>query len=353
MNMIKTELISIDPQNIQQDKLSCAAEIIRNGGLVAFPTETVYGLGADAMNEKAVLRIFEAKGRPSDNPLIVHVSSADEVPQLVQNIPEQARLLIDRFWPGPLTLVMKKSPAVPLSVTAGLDTVAVRMPSHPVALSLIKSAGVPIAAPSANRSGKPSPTAAAHVIEDLTGRVEAIIDAGSCNVGVESTVLDITNGKPIILRPGGVTHEQLRTVLGEVSLDPALLGKVSESVKPKSPGMKYRHYAPKAQVIVIEGDINPAADKIHELYNKYTSEGYRVGIMATDETQKLYPVPIIISAGSRKAPETIASSLFSVFREFDSLGVDIILSESVNTKGIGLAIMNRLKKAAGNNIIKV
>lgn len=349
---MKSEVIKIDKNDIDLYKLRYAAGIIKSGGLVAFPTETVYGLGADALNEEAVKSIFTAKGRPSDNPLIVHIADKSDVKRLVRGITSDAALLMDRFWPGPLTLVMDRSDEVPGIITAGLGTVAVRMPAHPVALALIKLSGLPVAAPSANISGKPSPTTAKHVIEDLSGRVDVIIDAGSCEVGLESTVLDITVQPPVILRPGGVTPAQLGQVIKDVGIDPALMQKVTGDVKPKSPGMKYTHYSPKADVVVVEGKPENIVRKISQLIEEYGSHGVKVGVLATDQTKDTYPPVEIISAGDRRNPETIAANFFRSLREFDERGVQLILAEAVENTGIGLAIMSRMNKAAGFNIIK-
>ncbi len=350
---MKTEIIRIDERNIDKSGIRYAAEVLRSGGLVAFPTETVYGLGANALNEEAVRNIFKAKGRPSDNPLIVHIADKRDVDKLVTCVPECAHILMQKFWPGPITLIMEKSVLVPLSVTAGLNTVGIRMPSNAVAHELIKESGVPVAAPSANTSGRPSPTNAAHVIEDLFGKVDVIIDAGSCSVGVESTVLDITSSPPVILRPGGITPEQLEEVLGQVNLDPAILNEVKRDFVPKAPGMKYKHYSPKGQVIIVEGALDAVVSKINELIAKYSSKGVRVGVMATDQTSSGYHGAEVISLGDRNNASEIAANLFKVLREFDEKDMEIILAESVSSSGIGLAIMNRLNKAAGYNIIKV
>lgn len=350
---MKTEIIKIDIQNIDKAGIRYAAEVLKSGGLVAFPTETVYGLGADALNEMAVSNIFRAKGRPSDNPLIVHISNKYDAEKLVAIVPACAHHLMDKFWPGPITLIMEKSPLVPLSVTAGLNTVAVRMPSHPVALALIRESGIPVAAPSANTSGRPSPTNANHVIEDLSSKVDVIIDAGSCNIGVESTVLDTTSTPPVILRPGGITLEQLEEVLGQVNVDPAIMSRRQGNFIPKSPGMKYKHYSPKGDVIIIEGALEAVVSKINELIDSYSSKGLRVGVMSTKQTSSYYGNAEVISAGDRDNPSEIAANLFRILREFDEKNIKVILAESVNSSGIGLAVMNRLNKAAGYNIIKV
>jgi L-threonylcarbamoyladenylate synthase len=350
---LKTEIIKIDAANIDMNKIAYAAGVIKSGGLVAFPTETVYGLGADALNQEAVKRIFEAKGRPADNPLIVHIADKSDVNKLVMDMPADAPYLIETFWPGPLTLVMKKSEIVPFIITAGLDSVAVRMPSHPVAMALISESGVPLAAPSANTSGKPSPTIPEHVIEDMSGKIDVIIEAGSTNVGLESTVLDLTITPPMILRPGGITPAQLLEVLKEVNIDPGLLNSNRKVMLPKSPGVKYRHYSPKADVIVVKGELDTVVGKINKLIKEYRQNNLKIGVLATEETKNLYCGVEVISAGSRNRPETIASNLFRALREFDNRQVDLILAEAVESSGIGLAIMNRLDKASGNNVIKV
>lgn len=350
---MKTEIISIDPLNIDTDKLSAAAASLGSGCLVAFPTETVYGLGANALDEKAVANIFKAKGRPSDNPLIVHISDKHDINKLARILPECTEKLIEAFWPGPLTLIVPRSAIVPDIVTAGLDTVAVRFPSHPVAAALIRLSGVPVAAPSANTSGRPSPTKAEHVIEDMYGKVEYIIDSGSVEVGLESTVLDITSDIPVILRPGKITREQLEAVLGKVDIDPSLVSKDTAVLKPRAPGMKYRHYAPKAKVIVVEGDTASVAEYINRASEEQRENGVLTGVMATDETVGLYKTGKIISLGSRKHPTDIAARLFDVLREFDTTDIQLIYAEAVEKKGIGAAIMNRLNKAAGNNKVSV
>ncbi len=350
---MKTEIIKIDVNNIENNKIAYAAEIIKKGGLVAFPTETVYGLGANALNPDAVKNIFKAKGRPSDNPLIVHISKIEQLNDLVIEVPSAVQKLISRFWPGPLTIILKRSCAVSDEITAGLDTVAVRMPSHPIALALINMSSCPIAAPSANSSGKPSPTRANHVIEDLKGKIDLIIDGGPTSVGVESTVLDMTSSQPVILRPGGITLEQLNEVLEHVLINVSEENNSSNSKVPRSPGLKYRHYSPKAKIIIVDGEPAKAVEKIKELAEVYEKENVKIGILATEQTKNLYNVPIVISMGDREKADIIASKLFNCFREFDHLGIQLILAESINEKGIGSAVMNRLIKASGHNIIKV
>ena len=350
----ETIIIKIDEKNIIDEALNIAAEMLRDGGLVAFPTETVYGLGANAIDERAVSEIFVAKGRPSDNPLIVHISDLSQLDELVIDIPQKAHILMEKFWPGPLTLLFKKSEIVPMVTSGGLPTVAVRMPDNEIALKLIEKANLPIAAPSANTSGRPSPTSAEHVIEDLYGKIDIVIDGGMTGVGIESTVLDLTCDVPMILRPGGVTIEDLVEVLGNVEYDPAI-ETLSSDLKPKSPGQKYRHYSPKANMEIFSGNIDSMVKNINKKINEYIKKGLNVGIMATDETINSYKLQDnvsenIISMGSRNKPNTIATNLFNVLRKFDKINVDIILSEGVEEVEIGKAIMNRMKKAAGGNI---
>lgn len=335
------------------EKLKAAAEILKAGGLVAFPTETVYGLGANALNEKAAKKIYEAKGRPSDNPLIAHVADFADIVPITSEIPEPGKKLADAFWPGPLTLVFPKSDKVPAGTTGGLDTVAVRMPSDPVAAALIRLSGVPIAAPSANTSGRPSPTTAQHVIQDMDGRIDMIIDGGPVGIGVESTIVDVTEKIPVLLRPGAVTVEMLRTVVGEVKIDPAILGPLSADVRPKAPGMKYRHYAPSAELTLFEGDIEHVIFEINSLAEGQRAAGKKVGIICTDETKNRYQADVVKSIGLRSKEETVAHNLYAVLRDFDDLGVDYIYSESFSTDHLGQAIMNRLKKAAGYKVLRV
>jgi len=351
--MKDTMIIGIDPNDIDNKLIKLCAKTLKKGGTVAFPTETVYGLGANALDSEAIKGIFLAKGRPSDNPLIVHVSKTEEILPLVKEIPQKVYSVMEKFWPGPLTIIFEKSNIVPHEISAGLSTVAIRMPSHPIAIKLIKECGLPIAAPSANISGRPSPTKADHVIKDLIGKVDIIISGGNCNVGVESTVLDMTGDTPIILRPGGVTKEMLEEVLGHVDIDSAAEDPNGAIETPKAPGMKYTHYAPKANVIIIQGQLDKSVDKINELKLNYEKENKKIGIICTDETSNKYEDCIVKSMGSRKHPETIAANLFKVLREFDETDVDIILSEAIDTVEIGQAIMNRLKKAAGYHIVQV
>lgn len=322
-----------------------AAKILKDNKVVAFPTETVYGLGANALSDEAVAKIFEAKGRPSDNPLIVHIATIDQLTNIAVDIPDIVQTLVTHFWPGPLTLVLKKKDqSVGEKVTAGLETVAVRMPDHPIALALLKAADLPLAAPSANLSGKPSPTSAKHVIDDLEGRIAGIIDGGATGVGLESTVLDCTEKIPIILRPGGVTKEQLEEVIGEVKMDRALL---EEGRAPKSPGMKYTHYAPIAPLVIVEG----SPQFIQTLVDKKTAEGLKVGVLTTEENKHYYKADAVLDCGKRSDLQSVASQLYDVLRTFDMTNVDFIYSEWFPQVGVGQAIMNRLLKAAGNQVI--
>ena len=351
--MKQTVVLKVDSQQPDIEKVRVAASIIREGGLVAFPTETVYGLGADALNSKAVVALFEAKKRPMDNPPIVHVENASDVYRLAKQVPPKADRLMKEFWPGPLTLVFKRSDAVPDVTVAGLDTIAVRMPQHAVALALIRESSRPIAAPSANLASKPSPTSADHVFDDLNGRIDAILDGGPTRIGVESTVLDLSVDPALVLRPGGTPLEALRRVLGDVKLHPFVAAEKELPIeKTRSPGMKHKHYAPNAQVIVVEGAIPAVLAKVKDLAESYRLKGVKVGVLATDETLAAYRADVVKSLGSRFNLAVVAQNLFSLLREFDSEGVDVIIAETVSTEGLGLAIMNRLRKASGYNIIK-
>jgi L-threonylcarbamoyladenylate synthase len=351
--MKQTVVLKVDSQQPDIENVRVAADIIRKGGLVAFPTETVYGLGADALNQKAVLALFKAKKRPMDNPPIVHVENVDDVYRLAEQVPPKADRLMRKFWPGPLTLIFKRSKIVPDVTVAGLDTIAVRMPQHAVALLLIKESKRPIAAPSANLAGKPSPTSAEHVFDDLNGRIDAILDGGPTRIGVESTVLDLSGDPPLILRPGGTPLEALRRVLGDVKLHPFVVAEKELSIeKTRSPGMKHKHYAPNAQVIVVEGGISEVITKVKELAESYRLKGVKVGVLATDETLAAYRADVVKSLGSRFNLAVVAQNLFRLLRELDAEGVDVIIAEGVPTEGLGLAVMNRLRKASGYNIIK-
>ena len=353
MKHMETIIKKIDRNQIDQVIMEEAGSILKNGGLVAFPTETVYGLGANALDEAAAKKIYAAKGRPSDNPLIAHVSCLEEIAPLVSNMPENGKKLAKAYWPGPMTMVFPKSAIVPYGTTGGLDTVAIRMPSDPIAAELIRLSGVPIAAPSANTSGRPSPTRADHVLQDMDGKIDAIIDGGPVGIGLESTIVDVTEEMPMVLRPGAITVEMLRETVGEVGIDPAILGPVSADVRPKAPGMKYRHYAPKADLAIVEGPEEAVVKKINELAAEAKAHGEQVGIIATDETKDRYPEGLVVSIGSRKEEETIAHHLYEVLRDFDQSAVRSIYSEAFYTPRMGQAIMNRLLKAAGHKIIQV
>ena len=344
---MKTKIIKINPKKIEISKIKKAAKILRNGGLVAFPTETVYGLGADALNPKAVKKIFETKGRPSDNPLIIHIANKEEIYRLIKELPKGTKTLMNKFWPGPLSLVLKKSKIVPEITTAGLDSVAIRMPANKIALSLIKETKMPIAAPSANLSGKPSPTRAERVISDLYGKIDAIINGGITKIGVESTVLDLTTNPPTLLRPGGISLEELEKILGKVKIHRLVKERKLKKIVVKSPGMKYKHYAPKAKIIVVEGKYERVKKKIQQLVNKYGKERKIVGVMTADEDHN-YKANVIKFMGNEF--NTIAKNLFNYFRDFDKEKVDIIIAEGVGDKGLGLAIMNRLKRASSKTI---
>lgn len=329
-----------------------AGEILKKGGLVAFPTETVYGLGADALNKEAAAKIYAAKGRPSDNPLIVHIADMDDLEQVAGVIPDEAYVLAKHYWPGPLTMIFEKTDIVPYGTTGGLDTVAVRMPSDPAALEVIRAGGGFIAAPSANTSGRPSPTTADHVEEDLSGKIDMILDGGAVEIGVESTILDMTVRPPMILRPGKVTKEMLEELIGEVSEDRAII-RPDSGIQPKAPGMKYRHYAPKADLSIIEGPMELVIEAINQMAANRIAQGYRVGIIGTEETVGRYRAGVVKSIGTRADEATVANHLYAILREFDNEEVDYIFSESFPASGIGNAIMNRLLKAAGHHVIDV
>jgi L-threonylcarbamoyladenylate synthase len=352
--MKKTLVLKVDLQKLEIEKIRMAADFIKKGGLVAFPTETVYGLGADALNPRAIVALFKAKRRPPDNPPIVHVADVKDVYKLAIEVSPKAEKLMKIFWPGPLTLILKRSEIVPDVTVAGLDTIAVRMPRHDVALALVRESGCPIAAPSANLAGKPSPTTAEHVLEDLDGRIDAVLDAGPTQIGVESTVLDITVDPPQILRPGGTPYEELKKVLGRVELHPVAVAEKELPVeKARSPGVKHKHYAPDADVIVVEGELSAVIGKVKELAESYMRKGSKVGVLATDETAAYYMADVVKSLGSRSSLVVIAKNLFKLLREFDLEGVDVIIAEGIPAEGLGLAVMNRLRKASGYNIIKV
>lgn len=353
MNMI-TKIVKMDSEAQNTEELEYAVNILKAGGLVAFPTETVYGLGANAMNPEASTKIYKAKGRPSDNPLIVHIAQVEDMEVLAKEIPQEAYQLARTFWPGPLTLILKKQDCVPKETTGGLDTVAIRLPANHIARELISKAGIFIAAPSANKSGKPSPTKAEHVIQDLDGEIDMIIDGGKATLGLESTIVDLSSGAPMILRPGCITKRMLENVIGVIDYDPAIMGKnVDPNMIPKAPGMKYRHYAPEGSLTIYEGEMAEVVKAINLIAKEKTQSGSRVGIIATDETKEYYHYGTVKSIGSRKEEATIAAGLYAVLREFDELHSEYIFSESFADNSLGQAIMNRLLKAAGYHIVKV
>lgn len=344
---MRTLVITQDENRIDERAIAQAGEIIKQGGLVAFPTETVYGLGGDGLNPESSRKIYEAKGRPSDNPLIIHIYRMEDLKTIVKEIPEDARKLAEAFWPGPLTMIMPKADCVPKETTGGLDTVAVRMPSHKVALAFIEAAGGFVAAPSANLSGKPSPTLAKYVVEDMDGRIDMIIDGGDIEIGLESTIVDLTGDAPMILRPGYITLDMLQDVLGEVTCDPTLLDGDCKD-RPKAPGMRYRHYAPKGDMLIVEGSPDKVIKEINLLVEESRKNGFKTGVIATSENADKYKADVIKVVGSRNEETAIAASLYRILREFDDEEVDAIYSESFATDGIGQAIMNRLLKAAGH-----
>ena len=351
----KNNINTIISDGNDNEAISKASKILKNGGLVAFPTETVYGLGADALNEEAAAKIYAAKGRPSDNPLIVHIADKDSVYELATEVPEKAVMLMEAFWPGPLTIILNKKKIVPDGTTGGLDTVAIRMPSHPVAMKLIKESGVFIAAPSANTSGRPSPTLAEHVIEDMNGRIDMILDGGAVGIGIESTIVDLTGDVPTILRPGFVTKKMLESIIGEVEIDKAII-EPDPNLRPKAPGMKYTHYAPKGEVTIVES-INQqnkvVVDKINSLTAEKTAQGYKTAVIATRENAPLYNCENVLIVGEADKGVTISANLYAILRKCDTIGAEYIYSEALNQNELGGAIMNRLLKAAGHRVIKV
>lgn len=352
---MKTKLIRVDAQDgIEECKaaLQEAGEIIRQGGLVAFPTETVYGLGGDALNPESSKKIYAAKGRPSDNPLIIHIADMDYLRRIVKEVPQSAYWLADAFWPGPLTMILPKSEEVPYQTTGGLDTVAIRMPSHPVAMAFIREAGGYVAAPSANLSGKPSPTKAKYVVQDMDGRIDMIIDGDGVDIGLESTIVDLTGEKPMILRPGYITEEMLNDVLGQVETDPTLLTADSKEA-PKAPGMKYRHYAPKGELVLVEGSPEAVVSYINEQTSLHRQRGEKTGVIGTSEMTGRYEADSVKIAGSRNDETAIARQLYTFLREFDDEDVAYMYAESFAGTGMRQAIMNRMLKAAGHKVIKV
>ncbi len=347
---MKTLIFKIDKDNIDMGIIDKAADVIKSGGLVAFPTETVYGLGGDGLNPQASEKIYTAKGRPSDNPLILHISDISQLVPLVKEIPENAVKLYEKFWPGPLTLIFKKSEAVPYETSGGLDTVAVRFPSNAIAQSFISASGTPIAAPSANTSGRPSPTRASHVAYDLDGKIDMILDGGACDFGLESTIVDVSEDIPCLLRPGAITLEMLRDTLGNVNVDKAVTDMLEGGELPKAPGMKYTHYSPNADVIIVRGERQKIVQKINELIAD-TDIRLKVGVIATEENKYSYRGCEVLVAGSINEPEEIASNIFKMLRKCDHHGIDRVYAEGLPESEIGLAIMNRLKKAAGYHIV--
>lgn len=338
--MMKTQLL-------KEEQIAQAAEIIRNGGLVAMPTETVYGLAANALDGNAVAKIFRAKGRPMDNPLIVHIAGIGEIGRLVSSFPEKARLLAENFWPGPLTMVLPKSGLIPDEVSAGLATVGVRFPSHPLAQALIKASGVPLAAPSANRSGIPSPTTAYHVMRDMDGRIDAVLDGGDCAVGVESTVITLCTDRPRILRPGGVTLEQIQRVIGEADVDDAVFHKLEDNRKAASPGMKYKHYAPKAHVVLIKA----SDEKYIDYVNKNADD--KTAAMCYDEDTERISVGKPYPVGEKADQRRYARELFRLLRQIDDDGMTRVYARCPGTDGVGMAVYNRLIRAAGFEVIEL
>ena len=345
---MNTIISKIDINNIDKNEIKKQSKLLSEGKTVIFPTETVYGLGANALDEDAVKKIYEAKGRPSDNPLIVHIYDKEEVYNLAENINEKAEIIMDKFWPGPITIILNKKDIVPYRTSGGLETVAVRMPSHLIAREIIKEAGVPIAAPSANISGRPSPTKADHVYEEMNGRVSGIVLGGDCNFGLESTVLDVTTENPMILRPGSITKEDLEKVIGEVLIDPSLERK-EDNKKAKAPGMKYTHYSPDADVYIVSGNIEDTISKINSLVVENNKKGLKTGVMCLEQNKNSYKGEVV-SLGSTL--EEVGSNLFDVLRQMDKMNIDIVYSEEFPRDGVGQAIMNRLLKSAGYKTIK-
>lgn len=351
---MNTVIQKVNPEFFEDSELKKACEFLQAGGLVAFPTETVYGLGGDALSSDAAQKIYAAKGRPSDNPLIVHIADMESLYHVAAEVTQKARLLAEAFWPGPLTMIFPKQEKVPLSTTGGLSTVAVRMPSHPVAAALIRCSGVYIAAPSANTSGRPSPTKAEHVIEDLNGKVEMILDGGSVGIGIESTILDLTEEVPVILRPGYITKAMLEEVVGEVKVDPAVLAvEPRKDVVARAPGMKYRHYAPKGQLLIVEGEDTNVIEKINAMVKEKEQEYRKTAVIATEETRNFYQCKEVYSIGSRKSEGSIAAGLYDILRQMDAIGAEYIYAESFQNDSLGQAIMNRMLKAAGYHRILV
>lgn len=348
---MQTRIRKVDENCIDPKIMEEAGKLLKSGELVAFPTETVYGLGANALDTQAAAKIYSAKGRPSDNPLIVHIAEMESLALITKEIPKAAVKLAEKFWPGPLTMVLKKSDAVPYGTTGGLDTVAVRMPSHPIALEMIRQGGGYVAAPSANTSGRPSPTLASHVADDMNGIIPLILDGGPVGIGIESTIVDLTEEIPTILRPGFITKEMLEEVVGTVQMDQGLAE--NSKTPPKAPGMKYRHYAPRAELIIVEGNSDAVIAKINALAEENRKQGIITGIIGTEETVSNYRTGIVKSIGTRSDELTISSHLYRILREFDESDAEVIYSESFEEGAMGNAIMNRLLKAAGHKMIYV
>ncbi|MCR4739926.1 MAG: threonylcarbamoyl-AMP synthase [Lachnospiraceae bacterium] len=352
-----TERVCIDEENIDERVMTRAGDIIKSGGLVAFPTETVYGLGGDALRADSSKKIYAAKGRPSDNPLIVHIADISDLERIADGIPVSAKKLMKAFWPGPLTLIFKKKSTVPDETTGGLDTVAVRMPSSKTALSFIRASGGFIAAPSANRSGRPSPTTADRVMEDMDGMIEMVIDGGMATIGLESTIVDVTGDTPMILRPGFITDEMIKQVLGKVDYDPAVFSGPVPGMRPRAPGMKYRHYAPRGELTIVSGEEKDRTAYILERLSEHKEKGIRSGVMVSSDAGSLPEyeknADLVIKIGDKDRDEDIARNLYEALREFDDKDIGKIYCAELPSKGIGTAIMNRLVKAAGHRIIKV
>ena len=351
--MIQTKIFRMTEEEPDREAIRFAGEILKQGGLVAFPTETVYGLGGNALDPEASRKIYAAKGRPSDNPLIVHIADRKDLDRLVLQVPASAERLISCCWPGPLTIILQKSDIVPLATTGGLDTVAVRFPDSRIAQALIREAGGYVAAPSANLSGRPSPTTAAHVEEDLGGRIEAVLDGGPVKIGLESTIVDFTEEVPVILRPGYLGQERLREILGEVRMDPGLLAETESQVRPKAPGMRYRHYAPRGDLKIVEGEAEAVGTEIRKRVHRHLEAGESVGVICTEESRSSYPEGDVQCIGSLADEEAIARHLYGILRDFDEKETAYIYSESFYTPHMGQAIMNRLIKAAGHQVITV
>lgn len=350
--MSRAKIVRMTEEHLDEAALQEAGKILREGGLVAFPTETVYGLGGNALDPEASRKIYAAKGRPSDNPLIVHIADLESLYPLVTEVPDAAERLAAAYWPGPLTMIFYKSAIVPYETTGGLDTVAVRFPNHAIARELIRQAGGYVAAPSANTSGRPSPTLASHVEEDLGDKIAMIIDGGPVRIGVESTIVDFTEDVPVILRPGRLNRRMLEEVLGLVKVDPGIQSE-NVHVRPKAPGMRYRHYAPRAEMTIVEGPHDKVAGTIRKMVRENLAAGKKVGVICTTESLPEYPEGDVRCVGSRAEEETIARHLYEILRDFDEDQVDLIYTESFETPELGEAVMNRLVKAAGHKIIQV